>query len=397
VVITHLTTTEPNEGRKFFAQLTRVILVPMVIVICFFEWMAWRSGDTVPPDIIARWQSDDTHLAWGGPRELFSAVKIAGARIQRPEIIALGASRAGQLRSAMFKPYSFYNCAMAAFTFDQYRQVLEKIVDTYSPRVVIFSLDYYMFSSAFEDHWNKYADVDFTDDHFNRLYSFARTFVVSPKPAYAFNIIFGRTDPIDGNRLLGSSALDGSSSFRHDGSILYSSQFRNDAPVNRQKLSTILSTVAPGSGSRMDPVQIERLRNFVEFARRRGITLIGIQMPILKDAVQVLDSGADFEQTTQFYGADTGVWKEFESAKTRTLFESMGIIFVDLARAMQGDPRYFIDAGHPGEYAVLGSVVEALNNTRVRAALPAVNIELLRQKLQRQNPSNFFDVFHDEF
>ena len=391
-------TTGANEARRFFLLLARLILIPMAIFICLFEWMAWRSGDTVPPGTIARWQRDDAKLAWGGPREQFSAVKIAGAEIQKPEVLAIGASRAGQLRSAMFRPYTFYNGAMAAFTFKEYLAVLEKIVSTYSPRVVVFSLDYYMFSSAFEDYWEKFADVDLKYNHLDRLFAFAHTFVASPKPAYAFNILFGKTDPFDGNHLLGSSALGGSSAFRHDGSILYGPQFRDDAPVNRQNLFTILPTVAPGSGTRMDPLQIERLRELAEFARSHRIALVGIQMPIIKDAIRVLDSGADFTQGgMQFRGSDAGVWKEFESAETKALFDSMGIAFVDLGRAMQNEPRYFIDAGHPGEYAVLGSVVEALNDPQVRAVLPAINIERLQQKLRQHEPDNFFDVFHDEF
>src|SRR6185437_9770194 len=104
---------EPSRGaeaKRLIGQLLLLVLLPAAILICPVEWAAWRSGDTVPPALIAQWQFEDPSLQWGGAGQFFAPVKIAGAQLQRPDVLVIGASRAGQFRSRMFKPYSFYNC-----------------------------------------------------------------------------------------------------------------------------------------------------------------------------------------------------------------------------------------------------------------------------------------------
>jgi len=389
-----------GEGWRLCANLIKLIILPVALTCGFVEWIAWRIGDTKPPALIAQMQTDDPTLLWGGAGQFFAPVKIAAAERQKPDIIVVGDSRSGQLRSAMFKPYSFYNCTMAAWTFEQDQIVLDRILQVYTPKVVIFNLDYFMFSSAYEDHWNRYAKMDLDYRHVDGLRAFLEGAAGKPLDTLSVlpGVTFGRKLNADGTWVLGSPAIrDGSSTFRHDGSLDYSSLLRNTAGTNVKYLLNVLGQVEAGSGTRIDPAQMRRLREFAGQAKQHGITLIGVQLPILQAALDILDAGQDFHQLSQFYGSDMAIWRQFEGQETKALFQSMGVIFDDLARIPESaDPRYFIDAAHPGEYAVLAAVVQMLKDPRARAALPEVDISALERELSEPT-DNYFDVYYNRF
>ncbi|MHC2382251.1 hypothetical protein [Bradyrhizobium liaoningense] len=76
-------------------------------------------------------------------------LKVDAVLQRKPEAVAMGSSRANQWRSAMFHPTRFYNAANAVFVVRDFARMLEEFGD-FSPRVIIFSIDYFPFVPAFE-------------------------------------------------------------------------------------------------------------------------------------------------------------------------------------------------------------------------------------------------------
>jgi len=153
-------------------------------------------------------------------------------------------------------------------------------------------------------------------------------------------------------------------------------------------------------GERMDGGQIDQLRQLVSLAKRRGVALVAMQLPYFRDAADLLEAGEDYRKDEMMLrGADMRIWRDFESERTRALFDSMGIVFFDLARLPGYDnPPAFINAIHPGEALVLRSVIAALRDPRVRGLLPDIDIEALeRTRQDAEAAGNYLDVFGSRF
>jgi hypothetical protein len=205
-------------------------------------------------------------------------------------------------------------------------------------------------------------------------------------------------DPVDGLELLAPDAIAGDvGCFRSDGSLLYDQTTRSAAPARRRDFATVLGTVPEGDGEHAGEDQIKALEEIGELGRERNVTLVAVQLPTVQGAVDLLNSDHDWHQ---YPASDRQNWRLLESPEMKDRLKAMGINFFDLSHdAVAKEPRAFIDAAHPGEYATGSAIYDAMTeDPEFRAIFPRLDTDALRDALddaRRQN--RFFDVYGAEF
>jgi len=390
------------DTRRFVGSFLLLVWLPIAVVVVLASIVVWRMSLTTSPAEIARKQHGNPALAWIGPAKLFTSIKVARLRLETPEIAIIGASRLGEFRSAMFKPYGIYNGSFTGWTFSRLTTVLDMISAARPPKVVLFNLDYLMFGSDWEQRWAA-NEADWPLEYNCRTLICARN---GPDwNWWARELLDPGRKSGDEFTFFGLTAsAQGGLSILHDGSLRYFPEIFDYKPESglpdvRNKRS-VFDIVPKATGTRMDPGQIERLKVFAQAAQRRGIRLVAVQLPFPKAAVDVLDRGVDFDENGKLRpGADMQMWREFESAGTRAMLNDLGILFADLTHLPEAaNAKAFVDPLHPGEYLTLASTIEMLKDPQIRALLPEIDLAALEEaKRQAEKDGNYFDIFKDRF
>ena len=330
-------------------------MIPGLIAIGIVELIAWRTGavTTELVEAVARLQHEDPDIVWTGPGNQYGPLALARAQIEHPDILMIGHSRCGQMRSMMFKPYQFQNACVVAWTFGQIKNMIDLATRTGGPKTIIFTLDYFMLGDAYAKKWEDRAFMDFLSPqrgHRDALRDLASMFKTHPvamataMPSYLVGRVYGP----DGLEFLGPYAIALRFGFRSDGSLLYDAVTREQAPVNRTDLTRIIAAVGDGDGLQPGRAQMQALREIGALGKQRNLTIIGIQLPIIQGAVDVLNSDRDWNG---YRDVDRGTWRLLQSIQMRKELMDMGIHFVDLTHdSVAKEPRAFIDPAHPSEY-----------------------------------------------
>jgi hypothetical protein len=343
---------EAREWRRFVGMLL-LALSPSLIVFGLVEAVAWRTGELMSPNAIARWQNEKPGRMWrGGDGRSYLTYKVARVRLLKPEVIMLGQSRARTFTAGDVKPYTFYNAGLTAWTFNQYRRFLElSTAGGYAPHVLFFNFDYWMFSKGFDDIWTtRFYEQPPTNAE-------AIKFVIDEWLKHPVTLI--RRLPA-ADDLKGIYAILNGDGFGEDGSLISQGSY----PADPRRLDE------DGTGVGIAPVQLDAgfadeqiaaFERFVAFAHSKNVTLIGIQVPFYKKILDGLNSDPR-----------AGMWHEFRSDARRQYFESKGIIFFDFADMPEyrDKPQYFVDSLHPDRQIFHDFMQQILADPRVKAVLP---------------------------
>lgn len=340
-----------GEWRRFVVTLV-LVFSPLLIVAAALEALAWRIGETMPVAAIAQWQDGAPARIWrGGDGHSYLTYKLARIADLKPEIIALGSSRANAFRGDGFAPYGFYNAGLTTWTIDQDRRFLELITgDGYAPRALVFALDYWMFSPGFDHYWGNRFDLT-ASSHVDDLMR-----------------VIGQvsTDPVDLWRRLGATdhthgllALLTGEGFGAEGWL--PAKATTPDPDRLEGDGTEVGTPPAVMAEHLSPEQIAKFDEFVALAKAKHVALIGIQLPLYK---KILDGLNDDPQA--------GIWREFESPEWRQKLADAGVMFFDFADdpAFRDKPEYFIDSLDPDARAVGQVMRQVMADQRVKALLP---------------------------
>jgi hypothetical protein len=367
-------------------------------MIACMEWAAWASGAVLMPTRLAQKQFEDpSALVLPNDLRFFAPFKLAHIAIAQPEIVFIGSSRCNELRSAMFRPYIFYNACLSAWTLPQFVKMFDLVTKVSHPRVVMFSLDYFEFTDIYAAAEAK-RDADFSEGfgtHIANLATFLSALAdpAAPTRDHLRGYLKGETfrEPIDNMTLLGISADRAFAGFRYDGSFLYQRQLINAAPEHNADVNYGLISGIPGAPHVSD-AQMAELRKLGELASARNVKLVGIQLPILSTVVDFLDHD-------KAYWAYSGVWREFASERIQNEIRSYGISFFDLSRsAVTKESRNFIDPAHPNERGMLGGIVELLDNPEFVSIVPRMDPEILREEHgESVRSQQFFDLYRTRY
>ena len=328
-----------------------LVLSPLLAGGLALEALAWRIGETMPMSLISQWQDGAPDRMWrGGDGHSYLTYKVARVRDLKPEIIALGPSRANAFRGDALAPYTFYNASLAGWTFDQYRRFLELVTrDGYAPRAIVFNMDYWMFSAGFDHYW-----VDRFDEQ------------PSTHAADLLRVVGQlRQDPAGlwralsaADRVHGLYALLAGSGFRADGSL----SVAQGTPDAQRLLD---DGTGPGTppvemADSIAPEQVAKFDRFVAAAQAKHIALIGIQLPLYEKILNGLNGDPP-----------AGIWRQFGSAEWQRRFAASGVAFFDFADMPEyrDKPEYFTTSLEPDARVVEQVMRLVMADPRVQALL----------------------------
>jgi hypothetical protein len=281
--------------------------------------------------------------------------------------------------------------------------MIERITQRAYPRVIIFELDYFMLNDAYAVRWKDKSDMDFTWSarsirngliRLSPLIQADPTRMVSVAPKY---FMTRAREDREKHELVGFGAIAHEFGFRFDGSVLYDKDTIAAAPTNNQHIGQhLLGALPTGNGRSISPSQLDQLRQLGELAREHNIILIGLQLPYIKTAVDILDSGQDFEQ---FLGSDAGVWRQLGSPDTRRMLRRLGIIFFDASHdPASADSQNFIDPAHPAESGVLSALSHLTEDPDFHVLFPKMDAQVLKSHSAGTRVKDGpLDVYHSRF
>jgi hypothetical protein len=375
--------TDGDEWKRFLKIVFLAAGVPLLFIFVVLEVVAWRVGETLPFTWAAQEQAEDPDLLWSaGRQENYASFKLARVNIVRPDILVMGQSRLGQLRGAMFHPYSFYNLSRVSWPYETYVEILRHLPGGYHPKVIIFSLDYFMFNPLYSKYYANLAPIYGAPNHGDSLADVLLELRKSP------SLIFASHRSPAGLPVLGLAAYKNSSGTRQDGSELWPAPLLKETGGDPDMLHKIKwDDPQFFQADAMDKGEMKTFEEFVTLAHSKGITLIGVQMPMYGPVVRALKQNPHY-----------GILRDFRDHIASGYFERLGIIvFDDLTfPPYTDDYRYFINALHPTEAVNAAVVVQMFSDPRVKAVLPKLDTAGLQRKLeQNKNADQHYDLYRN--
>jgi hypothetical protein len=275
------------------------------------------------------------------------AFKIRRLENERPEIAWFATSRAGSASADMFKPYTFYNMAFTGWTTGQLAEAFERSTRVVRPRLVILSIDYFLFTDRWEGQLRTSRQM-IINEPLRYLKSSLGSFIRSAWTNWPEFEAYEQSP----SNFIGPQTILTHEGFRQDGSWLFTEAHIQSAQRQYRNVEFLVNAI-PG-GKTMSARQKGPIETIAKLAKERGIRLVAVQLPYLRAGVEFLDkSSADSE----FYG----VWHDFESGAAREWLQGIGIELFDLAHSrLDDDPANFIDAYHPSERGAKLAIVEIM-------------------------------------
>jgi hypothetical protein len=384
-----------GELRIFVRFLVFTALLPAGFLLAVLVAVSWKIGATDPSSTLAHLQQERPKLVLVpfGSMPRYAAYKLARIKEVQPDVIYVGQSRCSQVRSAMFEPYSFYNACLTSWTLDQIREFIEHAAAVAKPSIVVFELDYFMFTKEYEEAWTKRIATDFAPDFLVGGLNATLTLAKDDAWGLLANLsphLGPETEPHTGFQLEGPDSRRAKAGFRYDGSFLYPFVYQAvGAKLLKDAAHQFSSSVHGGPG--LDPSQVEALVQLARSASKLGVKLVGIQLPIYATAIDYLD-------TDPAYHPYAGVWRAFQSDETRRMFERLGITFYDLVRMPENNEAdTFVDPAHPSELGILRCLLAMSSDPRFKSVFPLIDPERLRRENEDAKWRPSYDVYMDRF
>ena len=364
---------ESKMRSSYVRYLQSIFAAGAVVALFFFAFVAWvgeKSGATMLPEDMGAVQSLNAEIVVE-PFDLhyWAAMKIQRIAHDQPEVVSIGSSRGHEMRSAMFRPYRFYNASLTAWTLKQEIEMVDRVTSVSKPRVIIIGLDYSMLVDQLAAALNAERTMQFENGvRYRYRSSLAALKTIVSQPILLSALWNEKRDTIP--HFIGLHAFQTATGFRFDGSRMMPRTVYQAAPSYLARNIGQLDAV-PGA-PHVDPGQLSELERLAKLAKDRNVLLVAIQYPIYKASVDYLDK----EPSYQFY---SGVWRDFQSNEMLSRLRNLGIIFFDLTRTeMTSDGRYFTDAAHPTEAGISVAISDLLRDERFRRIFPAIDPERLR-------------------
>jgi hypothetical protein len=254
---------------------------------------------------------------------------------------------------------------------------LSRLLRGCSPKVVIISIDYWMFA----DQWTgiektRSMQFDWWLLHKYRAdRAFLRTLASQPSllSSKIMPILNGRPEGArEGLTFLGIDGMLNEVGFRPDGSFLQPAHYKALARDDDKRFMGAVINAFPG-GRRYDQKQADQLERLATFAKSQDVQLFAVQLPLARSATRYLD-------TEKSYHRNAGLWRESHTDERRDMLHELGIPFFDLARLLD-DNTDFQDAAHPTEKAMLKILLKLISEPEFHAALPKLDSDKLKADL----------------
>ncbi len=362
---------------RFLRSLV-LTLTPTWIAFAGLEYVAFHTGETQPPAVSAQRQQNDPNLLWmtrvsGNQYIQFKLERLA---LERPDVVMMGASRGTQLRSGVFKPYSFYNLSLTSWTFAAFIDIINKFPEGYAPKVIVFNLDFFTFNDGWHEK-NRGSHPIFARDtglfpHAQRLRNVVNAIRDYPPRFATFPDM---REELYGSSALGLTAITRSAGFRKDGSLQFDDKVLSLAGAMPNMMADVTLGLMPlFFGARMGETEMTRFAEFVDLAKSKGIALVGIQTPMFDPLNRAVETSGHY-----------GILREFEDRVERGWLKKLGVLFFDFRtfKPYSNDYRYFIDVVHSTEPVFIAMVERMAADSEFSRLLPDISISRLRKLLKR--------------
>jgi|GEM_PF-6309461 len=354
------------EWKKFGRTLFLLLVIPWLLVIGVAEWVAWQAGDWLSLDQAAALQTKKPDLIWYKNRvQNFARFKLARVAIDRPDILILGQCRTQFFRSAMFRPYSVYNLSTTCYMIPAFTDLLRHLPPGYNPKVIIFTCDFWYFSPTYSASMGNYFQ-NFTPAWTDKLDDLRDILVELPKRPDL--LLMGLYKP-NGYPTLGLDAYLSSGGFREDGSTKWGLRENDSDTLTTDPVTNL-------GGSCMGNAEMEQFREFVSEAKARGITLVGVQLPVYSDELRYMN-----EHKTEF--ADL---QDFNDHVKGGYFDKLHVLFFDFLQfpGYSDNARNFLDVAHPKENLSVAVLSAMASDPRFLSVLPNLDVAAINQEVAQE-------------
>lgn len=276
--------------KKFIRKL--VFLLPIVIVMIYFYYVAYNSGEIRDIDEnIDKQRKDHSVLIGLGYNEDTSYYKLSNANYYKADVIALGASRVMQFKATCFDN-NFYNCGGAVGgtgDFNQYINFLKNL--DYTPKYILFPVDWCFFngsSSVIED-CTEYKKINKIQRSNSKIVKNIVSDFVHEK--WTFGDVYNYPQNIGFNGKVKGAG------FMYDGSYYYGDIYREPESTADYLFKNTLYRINNGVakfewGEHIDSNRIVQMDNFLSYCSENGIYAIGIAGPFAPTVYSaMMDSG----------------------------------------------------------------------------------------------------------
>lgn len=333
-----------------------------VLAVGLFFWLfqvAKPFGASTTLAQLAAQQFERPELVVLPPKLNYNAeFKLEAAKLQNPDIMWFSTSRAGTATGEMFEPHRFYNMSFTAWTTEQLAEIFERATKATRPKLAILSLDYFLFT----EKW-RVINAPSRDMIFNSPFRYAKSSVSDfLSTAMRHRPVF-EAYASSPTQFVGTQSILNQEGFRGDGSYVFSPG-HIESTKRTSRTARFLIDAMPGAPN-MSQRQMAYIEQIAEIAKERGIKVVAVQLPYLRAGIEFLDHH-------EGYRYFAGVWRDFESDKTRAWLSKLGIPLYDLARSsIDDDPDNFIDAYHLAEPGMRATITELMRDPAFQADLPS--------------------------
>lgn len=334
--------------RKLASNLL-LFCLPLAALL-FFPMMVYvRSGESTSAAGVAKLQLSQNLVLFGRAySNVDQQYKIAAANLRRPKIVAIGSSRAMNIRSEFFRTgESFYNAGVSGPKPDYLKRFFLSFGGERYPELAIVILDQRWFHEDFPRAF-PLTDTDPALDHDPAWREFFRDAWRQIYVSYYRDKNFRHTQLSGYNRgakRIGINATLGRHGYRNDGSFYYEHLLTTaDGPailrseIARQVAQIDASAEGFEYGREMNESSLREVGEFLDYAREYGVTVIGVlppYAPSIYDAIQ-MSTGDQKKNTEKIISA------------LNAEFAQRSFAFYDLSRAelYGGSDEEFIDPVH---------------------------------------------------
>jgi len=375
----------PSQARAFWFRLG-LFSAPIILIAIIISALALASGELLPVWYIAGLQASGRPFLYQ-PRfsDHVYRLKVDAVLLTEPEILAMGSSRANQWRSAMFRPQRFYNAGDSVYTFRDYSRMLGEF-RTYRPRMIIFSLDFFMFGHDWGRQFSTLSHSDLSGWNSPDTNSI-RTGLLPTVLRGSLSLLPTLHDPLHGVPALGLLAVRSGTGLRNDGSLQYGSRILFGQQTSlREYLGRVASGQSPFAfDDRIDAAKRQDFLEFVAQARKRGIRLVGISTAFAPPLVAALSRSPHH-----------GIWREFQRPEFAAWIRSQGVVYFNFTGldSFGGRTDEFVDPVHPSEPAHIRMLLTMLRDPRFQSLVPDLNVQKLDEQLAR---SSTLESFRNEY
>lgn len=369
---------EAKEWKIFGKAFLLIVAPPLLVLLVTLEVVGWRLGETMPFALLTKRQIENPDLVVSAQQRDLASFKLMRIARDRPDILFMGNSRMGQFRGPMFNPYSFYNFSRVAWPIGASADLLSHLPEGYSPKVIFFSLDFFLFAPRYSEEVAGQAPIFYPSSWWNREtledHFFALNHVFDALTADPKLIWTSSREPYYQDHVTGLQAHIDSQGFRKDGSEQFPAALGKIAGQNPELFNSFHLGKSPFYyADKMGDNELTQFEEFVSVARARGFTLVGIQMPIYGPAARAIEQDPNY-----------GILKDFRAHVADGYFDRQGIIVFDFMDFPDhgDDYRYFYDVLHPGEVLNVAVLLKMMANPRVKALLPNLDTAALQRELE---------------